>query len=1055
MNPPHIDRLIRQTIRLLEGYHPETVVFLDRRGRWAEDPQTARDRISNELWHFIWQSHRADERLDILGRLYTLFCVDPIGWAVTGKVYRWLNSSADPDADEVLQVIEVLGALIQHQAWHRSGTAYLPEWDFRGKARRKESLERAQAFARGLQGCLDGTSETKRFKELWPQLSEVEGAPVDRLCGIISEEESIRDQIETVLQAFWYARREDRAMALLEEQLGPKLSMRPVHPTALLRPCLDLLTLPQLEMASGLQYEVTGILGRLRDVRSTKHLLGILEGCSRRHARVRCNAIYALGHLPNRSVLPCFVEVLTGPNSMEVALPDRASRYSQSLHAEKRECIWALGRMGMEAHEAIPVLARYGGSPDRDIAAALAWTLGCIGEEQKKKAGGLDAALMTGLLQLLQSENTAVFEESAMAMRKLGLPDFLHHLYLQNFSTVPILSLKPSSTGLYELSETIFYLMSLRTPVVMAVTGDSGTGKTYFCEAISKGFEELGGEDILYLQRDHPGHMRMFNRMLGLKWLQAHVDPQHYQDYPVTEEQDDPDLSFHQFMQQYSGRKLIILDGWRDPEYFHEVIRRFYDHGHLDVVVKFHATHSTKRLNLEEREGTLERVMAHLPLVEDPAIEETVFYREGDLLLYQLDNSLPSRLDRSEIEEVFRRKKVSAWGRNVHVGELGRESEPIPSEESLRTARRASIPLEKEEVAQKETVFFVPRETDFLRRMNEHPERQPNLLQMIDPGDGAVRRIEFFTQGQIAYGDAHGAVGILSGFQDRTFTADVHERPVRCLAVTGSSILSVDLRGELKETSFRHRRITAWAAGSSPICSLAGGRDGLVAMGHEDGTVRLWDRKAQQVFLLGDRLGPVRALAPGRSRTVLCADEAGKICLWDATGKQVIAFDGPDRSIGALSWYPDGRWVAAGRMTDRAAGKSSENSLFVEIGDPQSGRSELFDLRRPAEVRALRVYFDGRIFAGLGYPQDDHGHPTLMMLDPRSRPARVTFLSGHEVESTDCITMGPRIITCGRESDGRGTVRIFGGLSYIGSERRKTELFPRHAEKPTFCRTLF
>lgn len=1055
MSPPDIDRLIRQTIQWLAGYHPETVVFLNRQGRWAKEPLTTRDRVSNELWHCIWWRHRADERLAVLQQVYAPFCSDAIGWAVTEKIYRWLCSSAAPDADAVLQIMEVLDALIQHQAWHRRAMAYLPEWDFRGKARRTEYLERAQAFAQGLGACLDGKTEKAHFRKLWPQLAKVEGMPIDRLCGIISEEEGVRDQIETVLQAFWQAQRGDQAMSLLEEQLGPKLSMRPVHPTALLRPCLDLLTLPQLEMASGLQYEVTGILGRLRDIRSTKHLLEILERSSRRHTQVRCNAIYALGRLQRSSALPYYLEVLTGPNSTEVDLPGRSSRYSLSLHTEKRESIWALGKLGTAAQETIPVLARYGHRPNRDVATELAWTLGCIGRAQKEKAGGLDAALVTGLLQLLQSENTVVFEESALAMRKLGLPDFLHHLYLHNFSTVPILSLKPSSNGLYELSETLFYLMSLKTPVVMAVTGDSGTGKTYFCEAISKGFGGLCSGDILFLQRDHPGHMRAFNRILGLKWLRTHVDPQHYQDYPLAEEQDDPDLYFRQFMRQCAGRKLIILDGWRDPEYFHEVIERFYDHNRLDVVVKFHAAYSTKRLNLEEREGTLERVTAHLPLVEEPAIEETVFYREGSLLLYQLDNSIPSRLNRSEIEEIFSSRKISDWGQTVHIGELAKGDQPARSRETMRTSRQQAAAVKRETMESLKTTLFTPRESNFLRRTNEHPHRQPNLIQSIELEDGIIQRIEFFTPGQIAYGDAEGTVGILSGFQDRIFSTNAHNRPVRYLAVAGGSVVSSDSQGELKETSFRHRRMTTWASTSSSICSLACGRDGLVAMGHEDGTVRAWDRAAQEVFVLGGRSGTVRALAPGRSGAVLYADEAGEVCLWNVRGGQVTVFGLPDLSITALAWCPDGRWVAAGRSPGRPERKNREGTLIVEIVDPESGRGERFDLERHAEVRTLKVYFDGRIFAGLSPLQEDHDPLTLMVLDPQSTPARIAFLSGHEVETTDCITMGPRIITCGREAGGQGTIRISGGLSYVESERRKSRLLPRHVERPPYCRTIF
>jgi hypothetical protein len=1055
VKPPAIDKLILQTVDLLSGFDPRTVLFLNRRGRWARDPQTTRDRVSSELWFFVWQSHREDGQLRALRDIFAPFIADQTSWTVTRKIYRWLGSSACPNPNELLQVVEVLTAFIQGQAWHRSGSVYLPDWDSTGKVQRAKCMKRARAFAEGLEGCLRDKTEVARFRKMQQQLSADADGPIRRLEAIISEEERIRDQIETVLQAIWEAQQKDVALALLEEQMGPQLAMKPAHREAFLRPCLDLLTLPHLEMVSGLPYEVTAILGRLHDVRATQHLMAVLENCPRRHTQVRCNAIYALGHIRDECAVPYFLEILTGPNDTEVSLLDRSSSYSLSLRGEKQECIWALGRLGAGAQEAIPVLARYGRHPETEVAVALAWALGRIGKGQKETCGGLDAALVTSLLQLLQAEDSLVFEESAVAMRQLELPDFLHRLYLHNFATVPILSLKPSSTGLYELSETLFYLMSLKTPVVMAVTGDSGTGKTYFCEALTEGFGDVCPRDILYLQRDRPGHMMMLNRILGLKWLRDHVDVQHYADYPLAEDQDDPDLFFRQFMQQHSGRRLIILDGWRDPEYFHEVIRRFYDQGHLDVLVKFHATHSTKRLNLEEREETLERVTAHLPLVEDPAIEETIFYREGAVLLYQLDNSIPSRLDRNEIKEVFRRKKISTWGDTIHLGKLSRRAEPISSREMVWASRQEKFSLEKRMPELKETTSFTPRETAFLRVLNVHPETEPNLLEIIKLEDGTIRRIRFFTQGQVAHGDADGVVGILFGFQDRNFSTEVHEQPVRCLAVAGGSIFSSDARGGLKETSFRHKRILTWATGPSPLCSLACGREDLVALGHEDGTVQLWNRRAQELYVFRGHTSAVRTLAIGRAGHIFSADMVGEMRLWDLKKGQISIYSSPGSNLEALEMYPDGRWLIAKRVSGRTDEMAGKGQVAIWIVDPESGRSEIFDLHVCAEVKALRVYFDGRIFVGLGASQEVHERRTLLVIDPRSKRPELFFLSGHAMETSDCITMGPRIITCGLEEPRQGTLRIWGSESYVKSEIERAKLLPDRMEKPPYFRTVF
>jgi hypothetical protein len=1055
MKPPTVEKLIQQMLGLLNGFDPRTVVFLDRRGQWIKDPSTTRDRVSNELWFFIWKHHREDGRLEAVQEIFRPFVVDQISWRITERIYRWLCSSAPPKVKEVFQVTEILTALIQHQAWQRNAAAYLPNWDSKGKTRRAEYVQRAAAFTKGLEGCLQGETEVARFYQMRKQLITNQDRPIGHLSAVIAEEQSIQDQIEMVLQAVWEARQKDTALALLEEQIGPKLTMKPSCPQALLRPCLDLLTLPHLEMVSGLQYEVTGILGRLHDIRATRHLLAILENCPRRHTQVRSNAIFALGRIGEPSAVPYFLEILTGPDSIEVSIPDQNSSHPLSLSGEKRESIWALGRLGAEALEAIPVLTRYGLHPERDIKVLLAWSLGCIGKGQKETCGGLDAALVTCLLQLLQSEDGPVFEESAVAIRQLALPDFLHRLYLHNFSTVPILSLKPSSTGLYELSETLFYLMSMNTPVVMAVTGDSGTGKTYFCEALTEGFGWLRPKDILYLQRDRPGHMMMLNRILGFRWLRDHVDPQHYEDYPLAEEDDDPDLFFEQFMQQHSGRKLIILDGWRDPEYFHEVIRRFYDQGFLDILVKFHTTFSTKRLNLEEREGTLEGVTAHLPLKEDPAIEETVFYREGAVLLYQLDNSIPSRLDQSEIKEVFERKKISTWGDTVHIGKLSGQAQPISPRQMVWTSRREQIFLSNRIPELKETHSFVPRESAFLRILNEHPDEEPNLLEMIKLEDGTIGRIRFFTQGQIAYGGADGTVGILSGFQDRSFSASVHQESVRCLAVSGGAIFSSDGGVFLKEVSFGNKKINTWATGPSPVRSLACGWDGHVALGHEDGTVQLWDRRAHQMYVFRGHSAVVQTLALDRTGRVFSGDRSGEMRLWDLKHGRVSIFTDPASRIEALDGYPDGRWAIATRVSRSKNEAADQGQADVWIVDPENGRSENFELDVSAQIKAVKVYFDGRIFVGLGASPEMKGGRNLAIIDPRSKQPQIFFLSGHAMGTIDCITMGPRLITCGREKGGQGTVRIWGGESYIQSEIKRSQLLPARREKPPYCWTIF
>ena len=59
------------------------------------------------------------------------------------------------------------------------------------------------------------------------------------------------------------------------------------------------------------------------------------------------------------------------------------------------------------------------------------------------------------------------------------------------------------------------------------------------------------------LMRDTKRGQKVFNRLLGLRWLKKHIDPAYYQDYPLSEEEDDPEAYFHQFLEDNSARRLI------------------------------------------------------------------------------------------------------------------------------------------------------------------------------------------------------------------------------------------------------------------------------------------------------------------------------------------------------------------------------------------------------------------------------------------------------------------------------------------------------------------
>ena len=77
------------------------------------------------------------------------------------------------------------------------------------------------------------------------------------------------------------------------------------------------------------------------------------------------------------------------------------------------------------------------------------------------------------------------------------------------------------------------------------------------------------------------------------------------------------------------------------------------------------------------------------------------------------------------------------------------------------------------------------------------------------------------------------------------------------------------------------------------------------------------------------------------------------------------------------------------------------------------------------------------------------------MLDPRAGYCQSKMLGDHAIETRDCLTMGPRIITCGDENGTENTLRIWGTETYVKQECDKFKIMPENMNKPPYCRSQF
>lgn len=736
---------------------------------------------------------------------------------------------------------------------------------------------------------------------------------------------------------------------------------------------------------------------------------------------------------------------------MAVELPGGGA-YSESLHAVKCEAIWALGKLGADAAEAISRLVASMETSDLHIRLHLAWALSAVGLGQKRRTGATDPAVPAALMRLVRQGGCTLFEEAAYGLKEMGLVEFAQDLRPHDFNTLPVLSLKPSITGLYELSETILHTVSVKRPVVMAVTGDSGTGKTYFCEAILGGFGGIGSSEILYLKRDRTGD-RTLDRIVGFKWLRSHVEPRFYDPYPVLESRDDSDAYFDEFIRANRNKKLIILDGWRDRAYFNRVIEVFNQKGYLDLLVHFRTTFSTRRLNLEEREASLDLVKIHLPLVEEPLIEETTFYREGSVLVYSLDNSIPSRLDSDGIREVFNRRKADRWTEKIRIGRFTTDRrhagvEPmvlVPAEEQIRPRREA--------LRTGGPKSLKIHESNFTRKLNDSLEARPHLLETVTTGNIPIHRIVFNTQGQIAFCGYDGTVGVLIGFSDEIYYAKPHASLVRGVTVRGRDLCTIGDDGFLKMVSFEKKTVMELGPLDPPATALGGNREGRLATGHDDGIVRVWDLEPGQVTVLPLHDGPVESIAVDRTGQVYSGGRDGRVRILNSDLSSVITVTIPRASAAVLAPCGGGL-LAVSAVHEMQAGDCPEPAEFL-ILDPAGGRGRALSIAEARSMSAINVYFDGRLMFAFNSDGDAGLQGGIAVLTPGAQIPSYVVLGGHAAEARDCITMGPRIISCGSESEAEHTLKIWGTESYVASEHARARLMPESMPRPPYYRSIF
>jgi hypothetical protein len=1056
----------RTTEDILNEFNPKKLLFIDAKGQWRENPSNLPEYASHELLFCLWSSGKeklssfVQKIFGLVNDAHLWSCIKNIRYALLkdpslqstnltnretereiGRFYSSINVSSDRIT--FLIVFDVIVWSLACEAYRINSQLHVPYWDKESRSlclEYKKRFHKLNGVFERMPGAEEREDESVRFLEyLKGLLPDI----YNSIPALIAEEDLSEGAIDRLLSE---ARDEEKCgelFSLIIQIIQPTQGIVTQTSPALLIPCLKLLLEDSIDVSSGIQYHASVLLSILKDIRSTETLVKALDSYPIHLTKIRENIIYTLGLLKEGNAVDSIAKILEEDDQM-IHSPGPGRQTLCSLLEQKEEAILALGKIGVESLRSLPSLLKYTDHPSTRLNTCLAWALGEIGSAQKEKFGGVSAEIIIALLKLLRVKNRVNFEEAVGTLKKIGLPEFLHSLYLYDIGAVNILGLKPAQKGLYELSETLHELIKTKGRAIIAVNGDSGTGKTYFCQAICNGFGDVKGEEILYLMRDRKKDQKIFNRLLGIEWLKRHIDSDYYRDYPLSEEDDDPDEFMETFLEEHKDKKLILLDGCRDKYYFHRVVELFYFKGVLDVEVNFRATFSSRRLNLEERERALESIGTHLTFLENPVLEDTLFYREGAVILYDLDNSTSCRLDSQEVQELFKKSRIEAWGYLIQIGGFGKESRAqtlLQKKLDIRTEEFS--PVEKSMPESFNKPFFA-EERRFKVGLNDRLSERPNLLGKIEADDIKPVQLRFYAQDQIAGMGEDAGVFVLSFLDNRIFHTEVpgSNKIVLC----GRDIYLLDTQGGLSCVSFEGKELIRFGAFESPITTLADFDSTKFVTGHEDGSIGIWDLSDKNIIMLRGHREPVCSLAVDYSNHVYSASLDQTIKFWDLTNRTIRTIEFPNETVSLLKRYPNGKILALAEvLADKSSGESLEDSdQVIKILDLRNRSAQIIPVNFKQRISSMSINFDGRIVFSFGLlkPKNKKKENLLAILTAGKTRHKLDMLKDKSGGTTSSIVMGPKIITCGKENSGEYNLYLWGNTYYVKHELSKISLQP-------------
>jgi WD40 repeat protein len=250
-------------------------------------------------------------------------------------------------------------------------------------------------------------------------------------------------------------------------------------------------------------------------------------------------------------------------------------------------------------------------------------------------------------------------------------------------------------------------------------------------------------------------------------------------------------------------------------------------------------------------------------------------------------------------------------------------------------------------------------------------------------------------------------------------------------------VLAVPGRG-LFSLSFERNELVEWTGVDLFPEKITGLPPDRLVTAHRDGSIKVWDSLEKKVWAFESGMSSLTALAVDPAGRIYGGDKTGKLRQWDFENGTARNYPGSAAGVRFLRYYPLGKLLA---VEDGMAGSGSG---LLRILDFAALTVRSIPLPPGQTVNGINVYHDGRIItATSGSTGEIAGlRKNLLVLSPGESRCVILPLCGHAGGTTDCLTMGPKIITCGPDADGAPSLRVWGSEHFVRTELSKLFIRP-------------